>query len=258
MKKYVMAVFTAAVIAGCSKDSVTTDPIATKDGTSSALAQNCNKGSISGGQYNMISNVFNDDGGSQCITYNNNNSWGVNASHNGSGGIKAYPAVVYGCHYGYCSTNTGLPKQVSQLGNVHTNWTQSSSGNAYDAAYDIWFDPSAYPGNRANKYELMIWLRWSNTKPIAQNYDASGNAIPYASNVSLSGKTWNVYHRDNTTSFLPTTQTNSVNIDVKPFINYMVSKGFMGSSNYMTSVQAGWEIIQGGTFSTSSYSVSGI
>ncbi len=253
-----MAMLTAATLVACSKDEVKNEAVVSKDATSSALAQNCSGGTISAGQYFMMNDVWGSGAGSQCIYFNSINDWGANASHPATGGIKAYPAVVYGCHWGGCSSGTALPKKISSLGAVHTWWTQSSSGTAYDAAYDIWFDPSANPGNRAATYELMIWLQWQNTKPIAQTYDASGNAVPFASNISLSGRTWNVYRRGNVFSFLPTSQTSWLSIDVKPIIDYCVARGWMTNANYMTSVQAGWEIITGGTFKTTSYGVSNI
>ena len=261
MKKFLTTALAVAALAGCSKDKTTND-VAPSASVVTQDAQDCNGGTIQAGQYFMMNDNWGSSkagSGSQCIYFNNINDWGANASHtNTSTGIKSYPAVVYGCHWGGCSSGTALPKKISSLGNVHTWWTQSSSGSAYDAAYDIWFDPSANPGNRAATYELMIWLQWSNTKPIANSYDASGNAIPFATNVPLAGKNWNVYRRGNVFSFLPTAQTSWVSIDVKPIIDYCVNKGWMANSNYMTSVQAGWEIIAGGTFKTTSYGVSGI
>ena len=261
MKKYLLTVLTTALLTGCAKEKIDAPTVATP-AVATQNAQSCDGSTINSGQYFMMSDEWGASkagAGSQCIYFNSLNDWGVTATHtNTSTGIKGYPAVVYGCHYGGCSSGTALPKQISALGNAHTNWSQSSSGNAYDAAYDIWFDPSAYPGNRAAKYELMVWLTWKNTNPISAGYDSKGNAVPYASNVSLSGKTWNVYRRDNVFSFLPTSQTNSVSIDLKPIINYCVARGWMSSSNYMTSIQAGWEIIDGGTFKSTGYGVSSI
>ncbi|HEX8350269.1 MAG TPA: hypothetical protein VF598_09930 [Hymenobacter sp.] len=257
-KNYLMTLLSAAAMLGCSKEDVKVPAgaVATKSATQDATV--CNSGSIQAGQYFMMNNVWGSNPGNQCIYFNTINDWGVNSSHPSGGGIKSYPAVVYGCHWGGCSSGTALPKRISSLGNVRTWWTQSSSATAYDAAYDIWFDPSANPGNRAATYELMIWLQWSNTKPIAGSYDASGTAIPFARNVSLSGRTWNIYRRGNVFSFLPTSQTSWISLDVKPVIDYCVARGWMSSSAYMTSIQAGWEIITGGTFKTTSFGVGGV
>jgi hypothetical protein len=210
---------------------------------------------IEADQYFMMNNIWGEGAGTQCIWYTDVNSWGVSAQHNSGDGIKAYPALVRGCHWATCGTNTGLPKQSSSLGTLTTSWTQSPSGTAWNASYDIWFHPTSDPGSAAAQYELMIWLNWTDGfNPIAEQYDANG-AIPYASNVSLGGNTFMVYHRGDVFTFRLSTRSNSINVDVKPIINYVVQQGWMSSSVYCVSVQAGWEIIQGGTFSTTAYSV---
>ena len=261
MKKLFVTMVAAAALVGCSKEDATPPKVAANSSVAQD-AQNCSGGSISAGQFYMSNNTWGSSragSGSQCSFYNNINDWGTDAKHtNVSTGIKSYPSIVYGCHWGSCSSGTALPKKISALGNVRTWWSQSASGASYDSAYDIWFDPSANPGNRASKYELMIWLQWNGTKPLADKYNASGAAVPFASNVSLSGKTWNVYRKDNVFSFLPTSQTGWLSIDVKPIINYCVDKGWMPSSSYMTSVEAGWEITAGGTYRTTSFGVSNI
>jgi hypothetical protein len=120
------------------------------------------------------------------------------------------------------------------------------------------FCKDSNPGNRAARYELMVWLNWTGTKPIAQSYDASGNAIPFARNVNIGGRTYNVYRRGDVFSFLVTSKTNGINFNVKPLADYCVARGWMSSSVYLISIQAGWEIIKGGTYSTSSFGVSGL
>jgi hypothetical protein len=61
-------------------------------------------------------------------------------------------------------------------------------------SYDIFIDPSYAPTNRNGKYEIMIWVahQLPNT-PLSDHYDAKGVAIPWAQNVNLGGKAWDVY-----------------------------------------------------------------
>lgn len=248
--KVILLCLAASVIASSCKDNVVTPasaPVVEK--------ATCGSSTSYSGSYFYQANAW--GGGGYCIWFNNVNSWGANANVNSSG-IVGYPSIVRGCHWGGCSSNSGLPKKLSAIGSVTTSWTQSSSGNAWDAAYDIWFDASSNPGNRASTYELMVWLQWTGTKPIAQNYDASGNAIPFAKNVSVGGRTFNVYRRGNVFSFLLTSQSKSISFSLKPIADYCVARGWMSSSVYLISIEAGWEIIKGGTYSTSAYSVSGL
>ena len=263
MKNYLLALCVAVSISACSKKE-DDQKVVSKEGESNSAITDCS-GTISAGTYFMMNNVWGSGAGRQCIFWNNVNSWGVDASHttSSSSGIKSYPAVVYGCHWGRCGTGTALPKQISALGNSRTWWTQTGTGSSWNAAYDIWFHPTRDPGNAAARYELMIWLNWNNQKPIAGSYDASGNAIPFARNVTIrdadgTAHVWNIYRRGDVFSFLLATKSNWVSLDIKPIANYCVARGWMSSSAYMTSIQAGWEIISGGTYRTTSFGVAAL
>ena len=102
-----------------------------------------------GGSYIVQNNEF-DSSASECVTTDGNadftvaNSAIANAT-NGEPG--AYPSIYQGCHWGNCSSGglTSTPIQVSALttGKVTTSWSTTQPGgsaNAYDVAYDIWFN----------------------------------------------------------------------------------------------------------------------
>ena len=182
-------------------------------------------------------------------------SFGINQTS-----THGYVAMMLGCHWGNCGQGGGaLPKRISQIGgNVNTWFSQSSSSQHYDATYDIWFDPTPNPNNRNSAHELMLWLQWAGTQPIAASHNAQGQAIPTASNVSLGGYTWNVFHRNGTFSFLLTSQRTWISTQVRPFWNYAIQRGWMGSTEYLNSVQAGWENVGGGKYTAFSFGVNGL
>jgi hypothetical protein len=68
------------------------------------------------------------------------------ASQQGSaptnGAPVSYPSVFYGCHYTNCSPGTVLPKRVSELTSVTSGIDYTYTSGTYDAAYDIWLDPT--------------------------------------------------------------------------------------------------------------------
>jgi xyloglucan-specific endo-beta-1,4-glucanase len=69
----------------------------------------------------------------------------------------------------------------------------------------------------------MIWLANYNAGPISYNYGSDGKPVAIASNVSLAGKSWNVYYGSNGSnyvySFLPTSGTyTSFSGDVNAFL----------------------------------------
>jgi hypothetical protein len=248
----VVIISIAMVYSACSKGKLNEDQSSSNQ---NSLKATCGTSDISSGSYIYLVNAW--GGGGYCTWFTNINSWGANATVN-STSIVGYPSMVRGCHWSACSSSSGLPKLLSNLGTASSNWTQSSTGSAWDAAYDIWFDAASNPGNRASTYELMVWLNWTGTQPIATSYDASGNAIPFASNVSVGGRTFNVFRRGNVFSFLLATKSNSISFTLKPLADYCVARGWMPSSVYLISIEAGWEIIKGGTYATTAYGISGL
>ena len=189
-----------------------------------------------------------------------NNRWGssgphcINATANGftittqanssatNGAPVSYPAIYLGCHYGNCSPNSGLPRQVSQISTAPSSITYHYvSGGAYDAAYDIWLDPSPRTtGN--NAMEVMIWLnRQGPIAPIGGSPQAT---------VAIAGHTWSVWRgsngSNNVISYTLASPIPSLNFDVKDFLADVRNRGAITDAWYLTSIQAGFEPWNGG------------
>ncbi|MFG2802409.1 GH12 family glycosyl hydrolase domain-containing protein [Streptomyces pseudovenezuelae] len=200
-------------------------------------------------------------GGNASTWYSNDASWGVNSS-TGTG----FVAMVDGKDWGYTSPVTTLPKKLSAISPNNTTWfsqtSSPASGSYYDATYDIFIDPTPAPTDRNSHNELMIWLNWSNTQPLANAYDASGNAIPAATNVSLGGRTWNIYEYNwpdgvsHTISYLDTNRSGWWSGSLTPFFNWGVNRGYYTNDQYLNSIMAGWEFGPG-NYSASSWGVAG-
>jgi hypothetical protein len=158
-----------------------------------------------------------------------------------NGGPKSYPSVFYGCHYTNCSPGTNLPAQLSSISSAPTSVSFNYVGNAvYDAAYDIWLDPTAKKDG-VNKTEIMVW------------FNHVGSIQPVGSKVgsaSVAGRTWDVWTGNNggndVISFVAPSAISSWSFDVKAFANETVSRGLAQSNWYLTSVQAGFEPWQNG------------
>src|ERR1700733_13876293 len=218
--------------------------------------------SVSGGTYIVQNNEF-DSSASECVTTDGNadftvaNSAIANAT-NGSPG--AYPSIYQGCHWGNCSSGglTSSPIEVSSLttGKVTTSWSTSQPGgssNAYDVAYDIWFNQTPTTSGQPNGTELMVWL------------NHNGSVQPFgsevASNVSIGGHTYNVWYGtqsswDTVTYDMTTANTSVSGLDVGTLTQDSVSRGYTNSSWYLIDVEAGFELWQGGAgLTTNSFSV---
>ncbi|MFI5888565.1 cellulose binding domain-containing protein [Actinoplanes sp. NPDC051513] len=158
-----------------------------------------------------------------------------------SGAPVSYPAVYLGCHYTNCSPGTNLPMQVSAISSATSSINyQFVSGATYDAAYDIWLDPSPKKDG-VNQQEIMIWFnRQGSIQPI-------GSVV---GNATIGGRSWEVWRGSNgsnaVVSYVAPSPITSWSFSVLDFINDVKNRGAITSSWYLTSIQAGFEPWIGG------------
>ena len=186
-----------------------------------------------------------------------NNRWGSNAeqcinvtgtgfsitSQQGStsgGAPLSYPAIYIGCHYDGCSPGTNLPRQLSQIGNAPSSISYAYAGGTFDAAYDIWMDPSPKTTG-VNQMELMIW------------FNRQGGVQPVGSPVgdtTIGGRTWQVWQGNNggndVVSYVAPAPIPTWSFNVMDFVNDVDTRTQVTSSWYLTSIQAGFEPWSGG------------
>ncbi|HET9173001.1 MAG TPA: hypothetical protein VFN97_26475 [Actinospica sp.] len=200
--------------------------------------------------------------GSISTWYSNDSSWGVNAP-NGTG----FVAMVDGEDWGTWSPGTDLPKKLNTISSNNTTWfsqnASPASGAGYDATYDIFIDPTYAPTNRNSLYEIMIWAGYhAPNQPLSDSYNASGQAVPYATGVNLDGRTFNVYLYHWSGGGLTMTYADAANPgwfsgSLTPFFNYGEGQGWYNSNDYLTSVMAGWEFGHG-SYTATSWGVAGL
>ena len=165
-----------------------------------------------------------------------------------SGAPGAYPSIYKGCHWGYCTSNSGLPLQAStvkQGGKVTSsvNTTLISTG-AWDSAYDIWWNlNSSTTNNSGNGLEMMVWL--AKLGPI----QPAGSKV--ASGVNIGGNTYDVWKGGGspggTVSYVMTSSHTSVtNLDLGPLAADSVARGYMTGNWWLIGVEYGFEPWQGG------------
>ena len=217
---------------------------------------NSQTATAAGGAYTVQNNEWGSSA-SECITTDGSPDFTVanssidNATNGAPGG---YPSLYKGCHWGVCTTGSGLPIPVSSMstGTVTTSWNTTQPGTgAYDVAYDIWFNQTPTTSGQPNGAELMIWL------------NHSGSVQPFGSQVgaaSIGGRGYNVWEGNqgwNTISYTMTTGTTSVsNLDIDQIVADAVSRGYIQPSWYLIDVEAGFELWQGGAgLATNSFAV---
>jgi len=232
-------------------------PAASSQAATTTLC-NSQTASVDRGAYTIQNNEWG-SGAPECITTDGSadftvaNSSIANPTNGAPGG---YPAIYKGCHWGACTPGSGLPVQVSNIhaGTVTTSWSTSQPGgsNAYDVAYDIWFNQTPTISSQPNDTELMIWL--NHNGPV----QPFGSQV--ATNVSIGGHGYNVWYGKqawNTLSYTMTNGTTSVsNLDLQDLVADAVKRGYISSSWYLIDVEAGFELWQGGAgLATNAFSV---
>jgi hypothetical protein len=227
----------------------------TTTSAASADTQMCDKyGSarVSGGRYIVQNNEWGDST-TQCLSVRDDGFTITTANHNKptNGAPASYPSIYAGCHYGNCTSGSGLPKQVANFHSVRSAVAYTVASGQWDASYDIWFDPNPNPSGQNTGAELMIWGNHQGApQPI-------GSKI---ATVWISGASWDVWFGNtgwNVISYVRTSPTTSLNVDIGAFTSDSVARGKISRSWYLTSIQFGFEPWQGGaglgvqSFSTS-------
>jgi len=189
--------------------------------------------------FNLNNNTWGATEGSQCIWADSYDDWGVHAEFPETSGVKSYPRV--GKH---------LNTNISQLGGCTSSFNVSvPTSGSHETAYDIWV-PS----------EVMIWMnKYGAVGPIAEGWDDQGNPIPSATNVTVGGHTWDVYHGgSNVVSFVRQGNTNSGTVGIGAILNWIKNQGWIGDGP-VGSLEFGFEITSapgGLDFTLNDYSLS--
>src|SRR3984885_10854041 len=246
-----VAAATLAAVAGLTVASTATARAATTLCNSQTAA-------VAGGQYTVENNEWNSSA-PECVTTDGNADFTVaNSSIDlpTDGAPGGYAAIYKGCHWGACTSGSGLPIQVGSMtpGKVTTSWntTQTYTG-AYDVAYDIWYNQTPTTSGQPNAEEMMIWLN--------DNGGVEPAGSVGATNATLGGHTYNIWEDQMSTwkdvSYVMTSGTTSVSdLDVGILAADSVSRGYMTDSDYLIDLEAGFELWQGSAgLATDSYSV---
>jgi len=236
-----------------------TGTAATGASGSQAGAALCNSQqlAVDGGVYTVQNNEWG-SGAAECVAVGSAGGFTVTRSaiaNSASGAPGGYPSIYRGCHWGTCTPHSGLPVPVSRLlspGTVTTGWaTAQPVTGAYDVAYDIWFNRAPSTSGQPDGAELMIWL------------SHHGPVRPFGSQVStatIGGRPYDVWFGKqawNTISYSMVTGTTSVrDLDIGQFAADALRRGYIHKSWYLTDVEAGFELWQGGAgLATDSFAV---
>jgi hypothetical protein len=224
---------------------VTSTTPAASASTSASTCQPFGVMPVAGGTYNVQADEWN-SGATQCVSTDGNADFTVTQSAintSTSGPPGSYPSIYRGCHWGTCTTSSGLPIPVSSLGDPTTSWSTTQTGTgAYDVAYDIWFNQTPSTSGQPNGTEVMIWLN--------HNGAVQPAGSPVAT-VTLGGYTYDVWYAQMSSwkyvAYVIRGGTSSVsNLDLGTIARDATARGYLSSAWYLIDVEAGFELWQGG------------
>lgn len=158
----------------------------------------------------------------------------------GPGAPKSYPSIVAGCHWGRCTTGSGLPLATSQLGGARTAVSIERAAGVWNAAYDLWLNTTASAGGQNDDTEIMIWI------------DHQGFAQPIGDvvgQVDIAGASWTIWQGASgwdVVTFVRDVGATSVDLPLAPFVDEAIERGVTQEGSYLTSVQFGFEPWAGG------------
>lgn len=202
---------------------------------------------LQGGEYLYQQNEWNSEA-EQCVSVDpDTGAWSVTKSSFSlptNGAPATYPSSYKGCHWGACTTDSGLPLRVDELGSVRTDWSTTQVGSgAYNVSMDIWFNSAPVTDDQPDGTEVMIWMNHrGGVQPIGSR----------TATVQLDGRNWDVWTGPGASGWkvisyvLQGGATELADFDVKDLIDDGVGRGSINPAHYLIDAEAGFEIWQGG------------
>ncbi|MED7947700.1 ricin-type beta-trefoil lectin domain protein [Kitasatospora sp. NPDC058201] len=208
---------------------------------------------VGGGRYRIMPDEWN-SAAEVCMTSDGGPNFTVtrsdlsSATNTKPGAPGAYTRIEYVPRPGE------LPTPVATMGDALTGWrTTTGVPGQYNAAYDLWYADAAEACGPTTSHELMIWL------------DRQGGPVPLGTatqQVALGGRTYQVHQYQNAAngkqviSYLATSPVGSVYaLNLRAITNDAVVRGYVPADGKLCSVQAGFEIWNGGAgLATNSFS----
>jgi hypothetical protein len=186
---------------------------------------------VSAGGYYVHNNLWNASnypgttGTTEVCSYHswNHNAYAVNT---GDGAVKTYPNV----HKDYPSGH-----RISGINTLTSDFAATAPNRGiYNVAYDLWL-------NGIPNDEVMIWT---------DNYNQVPAGSKVATGVLISGFTWDVYATSGNgyIAFVPSNgaRITSGTMDLKAFLNYLVSTNRHNATDTVDQICYGVEIVDTG------------
>lgn len=193
-------------------------------------------------------NVYNDDGaGDYTCLFNDGNAGFIitrSITHDAWG---SFPNVSQGWQWGRSALHAPTyPVRVMDDGTPLTSiYTRQTWRGAYNTAYDIWFSKTAQRTGQDNGAEVMIWLNHPGV-----TLWACPCRVVRIEGVPFYLMSWRAFHNNTHWNYVAYVavhpRTYFRNLWLNPFFRYTESIEKLSRSWYLTSIDAGFELVSGG------------
>jgi len=166
--------------------------------------------------------------------------------------VLAYPEIIYGKKpFNKSATTAALPRAIGELNTLNVDLSFHISANgAYNTAFDLWITNSSVAAQSDITAEVMIWLSTDGLTPAGSRGHAVN--IPGGCSSFHRGKmqNWDYF------AFVLNQSITEGNVDLKPYLDFLVREDAVSSDQFLASVEFGNEIAFGrGSTSLLLYSV---
>ncbi|MBW4025093.1 MAG: hypothetical protein HIU92_18525 [Proteobacteria bacterium] len=183
--------------------------------------------------------------GATSLTSGTTFSWSLPPTTFSYTNVVAYPDILFGdgpWGRGLADPTDIFPIQLTNLHAAQLGYNLAWSGatGGYDVSYDIFFTSVPNGGASAITNELMIWMHKGSLTPYGTNVgtysDGGFSGAIYNSSSGMNG----TY-----TAIVANTDSNAGTIDLANVVQTLESMNILNSSDYLTSIQLGAEVVQG-------------
>lgn len=181
-----------------------------------------------GSQFYWVNNdAWNGSHGPQTISVCNQSSWNVTATEpNVGGAVETYPDTEY--DVGGRDNPSTTP--ISGWGAITSTFAEAyPSAGAWDAAYDLWLNNWTT--------EIMMWNQWAGAQSYWPNL-----AISSGKSLTLDGVPYHFYNNGGELMFFRGTQVSSGSVDILAALQWLVTNGYVKSTDVPTQLEYGVEI----------------
>lgn len=198
---------------------------------------------VNGGRY-IVQNNRLGTAGTQCVTAEDG-GFTIDAASGDvplGGPPKGYPSIFIGQHRGGASTFGIVPKPVDEVGEDRTTANTNSAPGGWSAGYHLWFSSTRTPSGDGDDTEIVIWTDRGPDQPTPVGVTSGALTVEDQDYTVWVGRGAG----SDVITFVRDEPSLRGDVPIRPFLDESLRRGLTEPGSWLTSVQFGFEVWQGG------------